>query len=330
MSKSLGNGVDPMDVIDKYGADSLRYFLATSSAPGMDLRYDEEKVSSTWNFINKLWNASRFVISNIEGLTETDIDINTLDLTDKWLLTKLNKTIKDVTKYMEKYEFHNAGNLLYNFIWSDFCDNYIEFSKSKLDIITTKNVLIITIKSIIKMLHPFMPYVTEEIYTYLPKKETSIMLSSYPKYNRKYLFNDVEQQIDYLINDLTSIRNLKATNNITKNAMIKIKTSKELFTIYQNALKINNDNIVFDQPENTEEYSYKSSLIDIKYYEKGKEINKDTLLEEINKLKQSIAKRENLLKNENYVNKAPEHVVSLDRQKLKEEQTKLQNLENML
>ena len=133
MSKSLGNGVNPIEVIDKFGCDSLRLFLTTNSAPGMDLRYDEEKVAANWNFINKLWNATRFVLTNIDDINVT-LNKEDLDLTDKWLLTKYNNTIKEVTRNMEKYEFNNVGSALYSFIWDDFCDNYIEFAKYKLDI----------------------------------------------------------------------------------------------------------------------------------------------------------------------------------------------------
>ena len=155
MSKSLGNGVDPMDVIDEYGCDALRYFLSTSSALGQDLRYDEEKVKSTWNFINKLWNASRFCLMNIEDLK--GYDFSNLDVQDKWILSKLNKVINKVTKNMESYEFNNAGGELYNFIWSDFCDSYIEMSKFSLDSVSTKSTLCYVISAILKMLHPFMP-----------------------------------------------------------------------------------------------------------------------------------------------------------------------------
>ena len=178
MSKSLGNGVDPMDVIDKYGADALRFFLATSTAAGMDLRYDEEKVVSTWNFINKLWNASRFVLMNIEDLNDSNYTLDNLSEEDKWILTKLNNLIKTVTKRMERYEFNIVGSELYSFIWNDFCDNYIEFAKFSLDDLTTKSVLLKVLTSILKMLHPFMPYVTDEIYNMLPIKEKNIMIST--------------------------------------------------------------------------------------------------------------------------------------------------------
>ena len=182
MSKSLGNGVDPMDVIDEYGCDALRYFLSTSSAAGQDLRYDEEKVKSTWNFINKLWNASRFCLMNIEDLKV--YDFSNLAVQDKWILSKLNKVISKVTKNMESYEFNNAGGELYSFIWSDFCDSYIEMSKFSLDSVSTKSTLCYAISAILKMLHPFMPYVTDEIYSMLPIRDAeNIMISSYPLVN---------------------------------------------------------------------------------------------------------------------------------------------------
>ena len=190
MSKSLGNGIDPMDVIDEYGADSLRFFLTTNTAPGMDLRFDEEKVKSTWNFINKLWNASRFVLMNIEDLNNDNYTLDNLSLTDKWILTKLNETIEEVRRNMDSYDFHNVGNTLYNFIWEDFCSSYIELAKTNMNN-TTKSVLLKTLTAILKMLHPFMPYVTEEIYSMLPiKEEESIMISSYPVVEKDLIFTE--------------------------------------------------------------------------------------------------------------------------------------------
>jgi valyl-tRNA synthetase len=329
MSKSLGNGVDPMDVIEKYGADSLRYFLTTNSSPGMDLRYDEEKVASTWNFINKLWNASRFVLMNIENFKKEDYTLENLTEIDKWILTKNNKTIKEITENMDKYEFNNVGNTLYKYIWEDFCDNYIELSKNNLEKNTTKTVLLEVLTNIIKMLHPFMPYVTEEIYQMLPvKDQESIVISKYPTYNKNQIYETEEKLIDKLIEDITNIRNLKVVNEITKDAKIKINSNyKEL---YKFALKIKDDQITNEQPIDTKEYNYKSANIEITFYQKGKEINKELLITEIEKLKQSIEKRTKLLSNENYVNKAPQNIVELDRQKLKEEQEKLLSLEKQL
>ena len=327
MSKSLGNGVDPMDVIDTYGADSLRFFLTTNTAPGMDLRYDEEKVKSTWNFINKLWNASRFVLMNIEDIHEEQ----NLKLEDKWILTKLNKVIKSVRESMDKYEFNNVGAELYKFIWEDFCDNYIELSKSNLTDNTTKTTLLKVLTNILKMLHPFMPYVTEEIYQKLPIRETeSIVISSYPKYNENEIFKEEEQLLDKVIEDITNIRNLKVTNNIKKDANIIIKTDEQLEKIYKNTLKIKEEQIITNIPNNKEEYNYKSNNINITYYQEGQKIDKQAIEDEIEKLKQSILKRETLLSNENYVNKAPQHIVEQDRIKLKEEQEKLNNLKEQL
>ena len=328
MSKSLGNGVDPMDVIEKYGADSLRYFLTTNSSPGMDLRYDEEKVASTWNFINKLWNASRFVLINIEDFKKEDYSLNNLTEIDKWILTKNNKTIKEVTENMDKYEFNNVGNTLYKHIWEDFCDNYIELSKNNLESNTTKTVLLEVLTNILKMLHPFMPYVTEEIYQMLPQKEESIVISKYPTYQKEQTYETEEKLIDKIIEDITNIRNLKVVNEITKEAKIKIASNYK--DIYKFALKIKEEQISKEPPTDTKAYNYKSKNINITFYQKGKEINKEMLITEIEKLKQSIEKRTKLLSNENYIKKAPQNIVELDRQKLKEEQEKLQNLEEQL
>ena len=327
MSKSLGNGVDPMDVIDKYGADALRFFLATSTSPGMDLRYDEEKVAANWNFINKLWNATRFVLTNIDDINVT-LNKEDLDLTDKWLLTKYNNTIKEVTRNMEKYEFNNVGSALYSFIWDDFCDNYIEFAKYKLDKTLTKYVLIHVLKGILQMLHPFMPFVTDELYSNL--SNTNIILSNYPKYNKEEVYTLEENLIDKVILDITSIRNLKVVNNITKNAFVKIKTSDDLYDLFKTSLKINEENIVTEDKSNFEKYNYTSSNIDITYYEEGTKLDINLVKEEINKLETSIIKRTNLLNNENYVNKAPQNIVELDRVKLKEETEKLESLKKLI
>lgn len=327
MSKSLGNGVDPMDVIDKYGADALRFFLATSTSPGMDLRYDEEKVAANWNFINKLWNATRFVLTNVDDINVT-LNKEELDLTDKWILTKYNNTIKEVTRNMEKYEFNNVGSALYSFIWDDFCDNYIEFAKYKLDKPSTKYVLIHVLKGILQMLHPFMPFVTDELYSNL--SNTNIILSNYPKYNKEEVYTLEENLIDKVILDITSIRNLKAVNNITKNAFVKFKTSDELYDLFKTSLKINEENIVTEDKLGFEKYSYTSSNIDITYYEEGTKLDINLVKEEIKKLESSIIKRTNLLNNENYVNKAPQNIVELDRVKLKEEKEKLESLKRLI
>ncbi len=327
MSKSLGNGVDPMDVIDEYGCDALRFFLTTNSAPGMDLRYDEEKVKSSWNFINKLWNASRFVLMNIEDLKERTIIPEELTLYDKWILTKKNQLIKNVTKNMDKYEFHNVGNELYSFIWEDFCDWYIELTKANMTE-TTKTVLLDTLTDILKLLHPFMPYVTEEIYQKLPIKESeSIMISTYPSVNKKDIYKEETEELESVLEDIVAIRNLKASNKITKEALVNFECKKEeLIKIFASQLKIGEKNLTSDDPDNMVTCNYKSSNINITYFFEQEHIDTKALEEEINKLKQSTERREKLLSNANYVNKAPSNIVELDRKKLKEEKEKLQLL----
>ena len=327
MSKSLGNGVDPMDVIEKYGADSLRFFLTTNSAPGMDLRYDEEKVKSTWNFVNKLWNASRYVLINMEDFKEENYTLEDLSLTDKWILEKLNRIIKSVRESMEKYEYHNVGNELYSFIWEDFCDWYIELSKANMND-TTKSVLLKVLTSILKMLHPFMPYVTEEIYQMLPIKDAkSIMISKYPVVE-DYNYTSELETIDKVLEDIVSIRNLKQSNNITKDAKVKVTVKQLLKSIYYSQLKIKEENLVDSEITDMLSSNYQSKNIDITYYYHGSKEDESKKIEEINKLKASIERREKLLANSNYVSKAPANIVEADRKKLLEEKEKLAILEN--
>ncbi|MBS5720149.1 MAG: valine--tRNA ligase [Clostridium sp.] len=328
MSKSLGNGVDPMDVIEEYGCDALRYFLTTNSAPGMDLRYDIEKVKSSWNFINKLWNASRFVLMNIEDLKSREFDYSDLTISDKWILTKKNLIIKSITSSMDKYDFHNVGNELYKFVWEDFCDWYIELSKANMND-TTKKVLLDVLTTILKLLHPFMPYVTEEIYSMLPVKEQeSIMISSYPVFNKEEIFNESKEILEKVLEDIVAIRNLKATNKVTKDSLVEIKTEENLLKVYSSQLKIKQENLVNEVPSSLKSINYKSKYIDITYYFEQEEVDNNKILEEIEKLTASIERRKKLLSNENYVNKAPKNIVELDREKLKEEEEKLSLLKN--
>ena len=325
MSKSLGNGIEPSDMIEKYGCDALRYYLTTSAAIGLDLRFDEEKLSSTWNFINKIWNASRFTLMNIEDLKEITFD--NLKLEDKWILTRYNQTLKEVRKNMDKYEFQNVGAELEKFIWNDFCSSYIELSKNNTDSNTTKSVLYTVLSGILKMLHPFMPFVTEEIYNMLPIKEAdSIMISPYPVVNKKQLFKEEEILVSKVLEDIQEIRNLKATNKVPKTAKINVTAlNDEVFNIYKSQLKILDENIINDEIKSNN-VNYKSKNIDITYYFEGSKEDESKKEEEINKLRQSIERREKLLSNENYVNKAPKNIVDQDKQKLKEEKEKLELL----
>ena len=323
MSKSLGNGVDPMDVIDEYGCDALRYFLSTSSAAGQDLRYDEEKVKSTWNFINKLWNASRFCLMNIEDLK--GYDFSDLDVQDKWILSKLNKVINKVTKNMESYEFNNAGGELYNFIWSDFCDSYIEMSKFSLDSVSTKSTLCYAISAILKMLHPFMPYVTDEIYSMLPIRDAeNIMISSYPLVNEEFNFDSEEKETEEMIGFIAAFRNVKQENAISKDAKVMVNFDNSLIN---KMLKL--DGNLVSEKLSIKEYKVSYGKLEaIIYYEK--EVTEEDILakeKQIESLKASILKREKLLSNAGFVSKAPEQLVNDEKIKLEEEKKLLSTLE---
>ena len=323
MSKSLGNGVDPMDVIDEYGCDALRYFLSTSSAAGQDLRYDEEKVKSTWNFINKLWNASRFCLMNIEDLK--GYDFSDLDVQDKWILSKLNKVISKVTKNMESYEFNNAGGELYSFIWNDFCDSYIEMSKFSLDSVSTKSTLCYAISAILKMLHPFMPYVTDEIYSMLPIRDAeNIMVSSYPLVNEEFNFDNEEKETEEIIGFIAAFRNVKQENAISKDAKVMVNFDNSLIN---KMLKLDG-NLINDKLSIKEYKVSYGKLEALIYYEK--EVTEEDILakeKQIESLKASILKRENLLSNVGFVSKAPVQLVNDEKRKLEEEKKLLSTLE---
>jgi valyl-tRNA synthetase len=322
MSKSLGNGIDPMDEIDAYGADALRYYLVTAVTNGLDLKYDSEQLKATWNFLNKLWNASRFVLMNLEGFKKEDYTLDNLALSDKWILSKMNKCIKEETKYMEKFDLNMAGTTLYNFIWHDYCDNYIEMAKFNQNK-TTKSVLLLVLTNIIKMMHPFTPFITDEIYNMLPiKDEENIMISSYPEYNKNLVFKE-EEDVDNILEFITLFRNKRAELK-TKNYDIVPETNNELIN---NLLRIN-DKI-------KDKSNYKGSIIIsssnykyVIYYDNEITLEeKENLNREIDRLKQSILRRENLLSNQNYVSKAPKMIVDKEKEDLEKEKQQLNILE---
>ena len=326
MSKSLGNGVDPMDLIANYGVDSLRFYLTTDVSLGTDLRFDEEKVKSTWNFINKLWNASRFVLMNIETLEK--YDFSALNNQDKWILTKYENLLKKVTKQMDKYEFNLVGSEIYSFVWEDFCSNYIEFSKFSNDSLTTKSVLRYVLEGILKLLHPFMPFVTEEIYQMLPFKEhDSIMLSEYPKYNKNNIYKAEAEKIDLLIDFVREFRNVKVENNIAKDYKVKINNNED-YELIKKILKLNE--IITNEELNITKFNVSNKLYNVDiYYEK--QVTKEDLEQinkQINMLKNNILRRTKLLSNEGYLNKAPKELVQQEKDKLEEEKELLSKLEN--
>lgn len=324
MSKSLGNGIDPFDMVEKYGVDSLRYYLNTDCAFGTDLRFDETKMTSTWNYINKIWNASRFVLMNIEGLEELTFDNLTDE--DKWILTKYENIVKSSINHMDKYEFNLFGSETYDFIYNDFCSNYIEFSKFNSESNTTKSVLCYILTGILKMLHPFMPFVTEEIYNMLPIKDAeSIMISKYPTFEDKFVFNEETEEVDKKIEFIKAFRNVKTENNIPKEAKVLINTDDEIILNMLKLKDVRVNNELNINSYNVDTKGYKATI----YYEKVESDEEKALKEkQINDLKSSIERREKLLSNENYVAKAPANIVEADRLKLQEEKEKLRLLEN--
>ncbi len=324
MSKSLGNGVDPMDVIDKYGCDSLRFFLTTNTASGMDLRYDEEKVASTWNFVNKLWNASRFVLMNIGDLTRNSYTFNNLSDSDKWILGKLNRVILNVRKHLDSYDFNVVGSTLYAFIWDDFCDWYIEFSKGNMND-TTKSVLYRVLMDIIKMLHPFMPYVTEEIYGAMPfRDKESIMIDSYPVYDRDM---DFASDFDRVTEFISKVRNVKQERGIPKDSLVFFKGEHR--DIILRMLKVSDDALVSESDKDGDGIEIGLYDFSIKYLfdtSKSKEEEIESAKALIERLKGSIERRKKLLSNENYVNKAPSAVVEKERMDLAKEEEEIKRL----
>ncbi|PWZ89966.1 valine--tRNA ligase, partial [Staphylococcus pseudintermedius] len=246
MSKSLGNGVDPMDVIDQYGADSLRYFLATGSSPGHDLRYSTEKVESVWNFINKIWNAARFSLMNIgDSFKFEDINLSSdLSVADQWILTRLNETIDTVTQLSDKYEFGEVGRVLYNFIWDEFCDWYIEMSKipmngdDEVQKNVTRSVLSYALDRIMRLLHPFMPFVTEHIWQNLPHEGESIVTSAWPTVDASLVFEESKDVMEQLVEIIKAVRQsrLEVNTPLSKEIPIKIQAKNETI---QQLLKTN-------------------------------------------------------------------------------------------
>lgn len=356
MSKSLGNGVDPMDVIDKYGADSLRYFLATGSAPGQDLRYSDEKVEAVWNFANKIWNASRFALMNMDGLTYEEIDLSgEKSVADKWILTRLNETIETVTKLAEKYEFGEVGRALYNFIWDDFCDWYIEMSKLPLygdneaAKKTTRSILAYVLDNIMRLLHPFMPFITEEIWQNLPHEGESITIAPWPTVREELSDHEAASQMKLLVEVIRSVRNIRAEVNTPLSKKIKMiinaHDEKTLATLETNKSYIerfcNPEDLIIASDAKSPEKAMTAVVTGAEIFlplegliNVEEEIAR--LEKELDKLNKEVERVQKKLSNENFVAKAPAHVVEEERQKEKDYmekrtvvQTRLQELKEL-
>ena len=335
MSKSLGNGVDPMEVIEQYGADALRWFLANGSAPGQDVRYSTDKMDAAWNFINKIWNASRYALMNVGDLTADQVDITgEKTLADKWILTRLNQTIGKVTELFEKFEFGEAGRLLYRFIWDDFCDWYIEMSKETLAgddeaaKLTTRSILVYVLDNTLRLLHPIMPFVTEEIWQSVPHVGESLVVASYPTVHPEQMDEQAAEEMEFLMDFIRSVRTVRNEMNTPLSKPINI-IAKVSDGAHYAILKENESYIArFSNPEEfvygedveapsdavtsvitgAEIYLPLAGLINIE-----DEIAR--LEKEAEKLQQEVDRVEKKLSNEKFVAKAPEAVVEAERAK---------------
>ncbi len=350
MSKSLGNGVDPMDVISEYGADSLRYFLATGSSPGQDLRYTTEKVESTWNFVNKIWNASRFALMNMEGLTFEQIDLTgDLSTADKWILTRLNETIEHVTELADKYEFGEVGRHLYNFIWDDFCSWYIEMAKLPLygedeaAKLTTRSVLAYVLDNTMRLLHPLMPFVTEEIWQHLPHEGESITVAAWPTVNPAFNFEEEASDMQLLMDIIRSVRNIRAEVNTPMSKKVAMTISAKDASI-ASVLEANKGYIEkFCNPDGlTIGTSIEAPAQAMSAVISGAEIfmplagliNIDEEIARLEKELEKWAKEVKLvsgkLSNERFVAKAPEALVAAEREKLADYEAKFVTVEKRI
>ncbi len=335
MSKSLGNGVDPMEVIDKYGADALRYFLVTGSAPGYDLRFYWEKVEAAWNFANKIWNASRFALMNLDGLTYNEINLDgEMQLADKWILTRLNETIEAVTTLSEKYEFGEVGSKLYHFIWDDLCDWYIEMAKLSLygddeeAKKMTRSVLAYVLERTMCLLHPFMPFITEAIWQHLPHEGTSITVAQWPEKQEKWHDPKSLEEMKLIQEVIRTIRNLRAEMNVapSKPIAMDIKpTSAETEAILKkNAAYIekfcNTSQLTISNDAKPQEKSVTQVITGAEIYlplEELIDIEEELkrLQKEYEKLTKEVERVQKKLANEGFIKKAPAKVVEEERAK---------------
>lgn len=334
MSKSLGNGVDPLDVIDRYGADAMRYMLSTGITPGQDLRFHWERVEMARNFANKIWNASRFTLMNLQDFSADDIDLSgPLSTADKWMLHRLAETAREVTRQLDRYEFGEAGRTLYTFIWDEFCDWYIELAKLTLygddrgTKRTTQSVLTYVLDRTLRLLHPFMPFITEEIWQHLPTKGISISVSQWPEADADVQFPEAAQQMAFIMDIIRHVRNIRAESNVPANKSVEliVRPDEEYVSVVErhqpyierlaktDKLTIQQD---AERPEKAmsavvsgaELFLPLAGLIDV-----DKELER--LKKELETLNQEVERVEKKLANEGFVSKAPEHIVEAERQK---------------
>lgn len=341
MSKSLGNGVDPLEVIDKHGADALRFMLANGTNAGNDMRYTEEKVVAARNFANKLWNASRFILMNIDS----DCDLlslpTELKIEDKWIISRTNKFVKEITENIENFEVSIASQKIYEFIWDVVCDWYIEISKIRLrkddeDSINAQKVLIYVMSTMLKLLHPFMPFITEEIYGAIPHSDESIMISNWPEYEENLNFEVESDNFEKIITAIKSIRNIRSEMNVPNSRKADIYIETKFTNIFEDCSLILKklamsdkieimENIDSNLIENCVQVVTDSARIFLpldSLIDKKKEL--DRLLKEQEFCKKEIEIFEKKLSNENFLNRAPKHIVEKEQKKLDNIRQKLE------
>ena len=335
MSKSLGNGIDPIEVIDKYGADALRFSLAMGNSPGNDMRFYWEKVEAYRNLANKIWNASRFVMMNLEGGSILPIEECNLDAADKWILSRFNGAVREVTENMEKYELGMAAQRLYDFMWSEFCDWYIELTKPRLygtdaaEKNTALSVLCFVLAGTMKLLHPFMPFITEEIYTHLPGSDETIMLSSWPSCVDCGITVKDEERFEMVIDLIRSVRNLRAEMNVPlsrrtelfiRPVQLEAGFWKKCSVYIEKLACASSAELIADKPENADKMAAVVTAGGEGYIPMGELIDivkeKERLLKEKDNLISEVARAQGKLSNEKFVAKAPEAVINAERDKL--------------
>lgn len=335
VSKSLGNGIDPFEVIEKYGTDSLRYFLTTNSAAGLDFRYDETKVESSWNYLNKLWNISRYVCMNLEqDFKEIPIDFSKLNLPSQFILARLNQTIQTVDYNMEKYDFGEAARALYTFVWDDFASWYIEISKvdlqdpNKEERDRTKNVLVYTLKAILCMLHPFVPFITEEIYQSLPHNKKSICVEDWPKYIKEWDSKEALESFGNLTEIITAVRNERSKANKAPKEPITIQILAKEEKIGKMLAEAKRYLIRFTNPK---ELIFLNRPIDVKgmvvvvltgttvYIPSSDLVDVAEVILKLKKrkmdLENELVRSEKMLSNPSFVTKAPQSKIDAERMK---------------
>ena len=333
MSKSLGNGIDPAEIISKYGADTLRFSLINGVAPGSDMRFSDEKIEGARNFMNKIWNASRFVLLNAEGKQISDISNCKLTAADKWIITKLNKTVKDVTVNMEKYEMGIALSNLYDFVWNDFCDWYIELTKPILygeddkKREDTVSVLVHVLDKILKLLHPFIPFITEKIYKDMPIANETIMLEEFPRYNSRLNYKVAFSEIEQVKEIIKAIRNVKTQSGAAPSKKVK------LYVVSDNPRHIKNGTVYIEKLAGVAgiEFIESKSILTEKtvsqivsgielYIPLGELVDLSKELERLKKelttIESEIKRASGKLANKGFLDKAPKALVDAERNKL--------------